>query len=118
MPSPKLEATSESTGTSSCSAPEVPILTIFKTFFSDFMRLVSKFILTNASISFNTISILSQPIPVEIAVILLPLKLPVCDTNSLFSVFDSMVEKKLLIKFTLPGSPTNIMISASCEAIS
>ena len=47
----------------------------------DFLELktspVSKFILAKASSSFKTISILEEPIPVEITVILFDLKLPV-----------------------------------------
>ena len=55
-------------GISFCKEPEVPILIIFNWVNSFFIALVFKSILTNASNSFKTISILSVPIPVEITV--------------------------------------------------
>ena len=51
-------------------APEVPILIIFNDFKFCFTERVLKSILTKASNSFKTISMLSVPIPVEITVIL------------------------------------------------
>ena len=56
-----------------CKEPEVPILTIFKAVCFSLIVLVSKLMFTKASNSFKTISILSEPIPVEITDILLPL---------------------------------------------
>jgi hypothetical protein len=58
---------------------------------------VSKSILTKASSSLMTISILSGPIPVDITVIRLPLKIPVWVLNSLFCVENSILSKNCVI---------------------
>ena len=67
-----------------CNAPDVPNLIKFNDFLFFRCVLVSKSIFTNASNSFTTISILSVPIPVDIALILVLFKTPVCVINSLF----------------------------------
>ncbi len=65
------------TGISACNEPLVPKRTIFNDFCIGFNSRVIGLILTAASSSFITMSILSVPIPVESTVILLPLKSPV-----------------------------------------
>ena len=92
-PKPNFDITKLSTGISACKEPEVPIRIIFKEVNSDFGWRVFKSIFTNASNSFNTISILSGPIPVDITVIRLPLYIPVCVLNSLFCVENSIESK-------------------------
>ena len=67
----------------SCKIPQVPIRIISKLIFSSFSILFSKSILTSASNSLIVMSILSVPIPVDIAEILFPLYIPVWQTNSL-----------------------------------
>ena len=83
-PNPYFDITKLSTGISACNEPEVPILTIFNDVKVVFGCLVFKSILTKASNSFMTISMLSGPIPVEITDILFPFKVPVWVLNSLF----------------------------------
>jgi len=65
-------------------APDVPNRIIFNDFFEELTIRVSKLIFTNASSSLITMSILSVPIPVDIALIFLLFIVPVCVTNSLF----------------------------------
>ena len=72
-PSPYCVITKSSTGISACKEPEVPILMILNAVKVSFIFLVFKSILTKASSSLSTISILSGPIPVEITLIRLPL---------------------------------------------
>ncbi|MNE49327.1 hypothetical protein D3C80_1438360 [compost metagenome] len=83
-PNPNVDITKLSTGISACKEPEVPIRIMFNEVRFSFGCLVSKLILTKASSSFMTISILSGPIPVDITVIRLPLYVPVWVLNSLF----------------------------------
>jgi hypothetical protein len=65
--------TKESTGISFCMAPLVPMRTISNEVRVSFCVLALRSILTNASSSLRTMSILSVPIPVEITVSRLPL---------------------------------------------
>ena len=65
---------------------------------------------TKASNSLTTISILSQPIPVEMTETLLLFKSPVWVTNSLFSLFISILSKYFEIVGTRSWSPTRIIV--------
>jgi len=72
-PSPKVDITKLSTGISACKEPEVPMRMMFNEVKFSFGFLVFRSILTKASSSFITISMLSGPIPVDMTVMRLPL---------------------------------------------
>ena len=102
-------------GVLSCNPPHVPIRTSVNDLWSGFPVRVEKSIFANASSSFNTISILSQPIPVDTQEIRLPLYVPVIVRNSRLSTSYSFVSKCEATMLTRPGSPTNITLSANCS---
>ena len=113
QPTEMCENTNEPRGMSGWIAPEVPIRIMFSVRCSGFTSRVSKSMFASASSSFITMSMLSVPIPVERAVILTPLYLPVTETNSREAWRNSFSSKYSAIISTLPGSPTRMTLSAS-----
>ena len=96
---------------------QVPTRTSVRERWVSFSVRVSKSILARASSSFMTMSILSQPIPVDCTVMRLPLYVPVMVWNSRLATSCSMLSKCAATVATRPGSPTRITLSARWSGV-
>ena len=95
--------------------PHVPMRTMVSVRWSGRISRVLKSMLARASNSFMTMSILSQPIPVESTVMRLPWHVPVMLWNSRLVMSCSMESKWEATVLTRPGSPTRMTRSANWD---
>lgn len=99
-------------------APEVPILIMVRVLFSGFLVLVFGSMLTAASSSLRTMSMLSVPIPVERTSTSWLFRVPRVMVNSRRVLVQAMVSKCWDTDATRSGSPTVKIRSGMSEATS